>query len=165
MPLTVRPAGQDDLPLLAPIEGAADQLYVELFGDPGWDPPTPGEARAAQPGFLLVAEVDDVVVGFAHALDLDGHLHLEQLAVHPDHGRRGVGTALVRAALGEARARGHEQLTLSTYADVPWNAPFYRRLGFRELDVLPPHLATLREEERSLGLERHGRRLMMVGPA
>ena len=24
-------------------------------------------------------------------------------------------------------------MTLSTFRDVPWNGPFYRRLGFREL--------------------------------
>ncbi|UMG91656.1 GNAT family N-acetyltransferase [Nocardioides sp. TF02-7] len=164
MTARVRPAEPADLPRLAVVEGAADGLFAELFGDPGWDPPTSGEARAAEPGFLLVAEADGVVVGFAHVLDLAGHAHLEQLAVHPEHSRRGHGTALVRAALAEARRRGHDELTLSTYADVPWNAPYYRRLGFRELHELPPHLERVREHERAIGLERHGRRVLMAAP-
>jgi len=168
-PVRVRPARASDLPHLTRIEGAADALFVELFRDPGWAPPTPGEERARTAGFLLVADdgapgAGGAPVGFAHVLEEAGEAHLEQLAVHPDHGRRGLGSALTRAALAEAARRGYAVLSLCTYADVPWNAPFYRRLGFAEVPDarLTPFLRGLRDHERALGLEEHGRRVVMA---
>ena len=160
---TTRLAEARDLPLLAPIEDAGDRLFEERFGAGDWPPASPGEERAAEPGFVLVAVGDDgTVVGFTHVLDLDGHWHLEQIAVDPPHGRRGVGSALLEATTDEVARRGGRELTLMTYADVPWNAPFYARHGFVELDPLPEHLVPLRETERGMGLERHGRRLAMA---
>ena len=107
----VRPAEAKDLPLLAEIEGAADQLFTSVFGDLDWEPPTDGEVRAAEPGFLLVA--GDPVVGFVHVLFLDDAAHLQQLAVHPESMGRGVGTALLDGACGEARRRGFAEITLT----------------------------------------------------
>jgi hypothetical protein len=34
----------------------------------------------------------------------------------------------------EAKRQGAGRLTLTTFIEVPWNAPYYRRLGFRPLD-------------------------------
>ena len=49
-----------------------------------------------------------------------------------------------------------------TYADVPWNAPWYARHGYAVLDPAPEHLQPFREAEQRLGMERHGRRVAMV---
>ena len=49
-----------------------------------------------------------------------------------------------------------------TYADVPWNAPFYVRHGYVELDPLPARLEPIRETEQRMGMGRHGRRITMV---
>lgn len=156
----VRHARAADVPLLAAIEADADRLFLERFGDPPWEPPTPGQDRLLPAGFVLVAGTP--AVGFAHVLEIEGDAHLELLAVRRDHGRQGTGTALVAAAKAEARARGHRRMTLSTYRDVPWNAPFYARLGFTELDRLEHwHRAAQRDEER-MGLLEHGERLIMV---
>jgi ribosomal protein S18 acetylase RimI-like enzyme len=89
----VRVATTADLAVLEGIEAAADQLFAPLMDVSGWGAPPTGESRAAEAGFVLI--VGEPVVGFAHVLDLDGHLHLEQLAVDPVHGRRGVGSALL----------------------------------------------------------------------
>ncbi|GAA1478805.1 GNAT family N-acetyltransferase [Nocardioides aestuarii] len=155
----MRVAGSGDLAHLGPLEGRADAVFEPIFGALGWGAPQSGEARASEPGFLLVA--DDPPVGFVHVLLLDGAAHLEQLAVEPVLGRRGIGTALVEAACAEAGRRGHDAISLCTYADVPWNAPFYRRVGFEEVGDLAPFQAALRETERRLGLDRHGRRVVM----
>jgi ribosomal protein S18 acetylase RimI-like enzyme len=157
----VRAAAPDDLPRLRPIEAAADQTFVPIFGQLDWDEPATGEWRAAQPGFLLVAEQDDEVVGFAHVVWLERTAHLEQLAVHPDHHRRGHGGALLRAAMARARQDGYGELTLSTYADVPWNAPYYRRHGFEVIDRPGPLLQRLQEKEELMGLMRYGPRVVM----
>ena len=160
---TTRLARPEDLPLLGPLEDAADALFVDRFGAVDWPPATPGEERAAEPGILLVAVDDDgTVVGFAHVLDLGGHWHLEQIAVHPAHGRRGVGGDLLRATHVEVAARGGREVTLTTYADVPWNAPFYARHGYVECESLPEHLTETWAGEERFGMARHGRRVVMV---
>ncbi|MFE6450802.1 MULTISPECIES: GNAT family N-acetyltransferase [Nocardiopsis] len=74
------------------------------------------------------------VVGLAATVTVDGRPHLEQLAVHPDHGRRGIGGALLEAVCAEAAAAGHTRLTLTTFRDLPWNGPWYADRGF---SVLP----------------------------
>ncbi len=95
--------------------------------------------------------------------------HLEQLAVLPAHGRRGIGRSLVEAACTWAAARGHARISLRTYAEVPWNAPFYARCGFRASDDDAPGGALdtafqrgLVAAEREAGLARHGRRVLML---
>ncbi|GHE14531.1 GNAT family N-acetyltransferase [Klenkia taihuensis] len=154
----IRRAEDDDLPQLPAIEAAADELFVPLGVDDL--PPPATAAERARSWRVLVAGRPPV--GFAVLEQLDGAVHLEQLSVHPGHGRRGVGGALVEAAVAEARAAGADRLTLCTYADVPWNGPFYARHGFVEDPDPPPALAALRAHEQELGLDRHGRRTVMV---
>jgi len=155
----VRPARRDELGEITAIEGEADQVFVPLFGPLDWQP-TPAIERIGPPGFLLVA--GDPPAGFAHVLELEGLAHLEQLAVRPAMFRRGIGTALVRAALAEAGRRGYGEISLCTYADVPWNAPFYRLLGFEEVAAPGPLHRRMREHEQEIGLDRHGRRVVMT---
>ncbi|WP_233515485.1 GNAT family N-acetyltransferase [Marinitenerispora sediminis] len=69
-------------------------------------------------------------VGFAVLGVLDGAAHLEQIAVDPAHGRRGIGGALLAAACADARRRGYRRMTLTTFRDLAWNAPWYARHGF-----------------------------------
>ena len=161
---TTRLARHEDLPFLAAIEDAGDALFADRFGGVDWPPAASGEERAAEPGILLVAVDDDdgTVIGFTHVLDLEGHWHLEQIAVDPAHGRRGVGSALLDATHRELVRRGAPEVTLMTYADVPWNAPFYAKHGYVELDPLPAFLVPLRENEARFDLARHGRRIAMV---
>lgn len=162
----VRPARARDLPLLAAIEDSGVAVFEDVLGDLTGDalasPATSGRERAAEPGFILVA--GDPAIGFAHVVDLDAHAHLAQISVHPDHGRRGVGTALLEAAAERATLKGHGSLTLTTYADLPWNAPFYARHGFVEFapdDPLTARQQAISDEEERLGLGRHGRRVWM----
>jgi hypothetical protein len=46
-------------------------------------------------------------------------------------------------------------VTLTTYRDVPWNAPWYARRGFSVLDAgqWGPELSELVRHERELGIE------------
>ncbi|MEW9547843.1 GNAT family N-acetyltransferase [Nonomuraea sp. NPDC050783] len=147
----VRWANPEELPGLAPIELAADRLFEQVGIT--FPPGTTMIEEAHDPGLVLVEGVPPA--GFALMGRLDGHVHLDQLAVHPDSMRRGIGGRLVAAVLDHARASGASRVTLTTYRDVPWNAPWYERHGFA---VLPeeqwgPELRALVEHERALGLE------------
>ena len=162
-PLRVREARAADLRHIAPIEDACGPQFEAHFGDAIEPillaPASTGQWRASKPGFLLVA--GEPPVGFVHVLVIDGHAHLEQLAVLPAHQRRGIGAALTRAAMAEARAQGFDRLSLCTYRDVPWNGPFYRAVGFAEVADLAPYEARLRQKERELGLDINGVRVVM----
>ncbi len=159
----IRDAEPADLPFLHDVERDADRLFASVLGDVVWDASS-GSWRAAQPGFLLVTGRPPV--GFAHVLDLDGHLHVEQLCVRRRHQRLGLGGALLEAACEEAAARGVARITLMTYADIPWNGPFYTRHGFAELSAEQaqelPFTTRLRAAEEALNLSDHGRRIMMA---
>lgn len=165
---TVRLARPSDLRHLRAIEESGGAPFVEWFGDrvvPALlDTPPSGGERDAADGVLLVAVEDGAVVGFVHVLRLvDDHgapaAHLEQLSVRlPEHGRRGIGSALVEAACAEARWEGHRAITLSTYRDVPWNGPFYRSRGFVEVTDPAAYLRRIRAQEQALGLDHCGPR-------
>ena len=105
-------------------------------------------------GRVLVAEVGGVLVGWALLEVLDGEGHLEEVDVHPDHGRRGHGRALVHAAAELAASLGHRAIVLTTFRSVPWNAPLYRRLGFEEIPEaeLTPGLAAVLAREAEIGV-------------
>ncbi len=81
----------------------------------------------------VAADHMECPVGFALAGDRGEDLYLDQVSVLPDHGQRGLGAQLVQRVIEEARARGYRRVSLSTFRDVPWNGPFYRKLGFREI--------------------------------
>jgi GNAT superfamily N-acetyltransferase len=122
--------------------------------------------RAQREGRLWVALADDVPVGFAHVEVIEPEAaHLEEIDVHPDHGRRGLGAQLIRAVCQWAARTGYGAVTLTTFRDLPWNAPFYARLGFDV--VTPAHLsAPLRaivEDEMRRGLDP-ARRVVMKRP-
>jgi len=106
-------------------------------------------------GWSWVAEDEQAApVAFAAAtLDAE-ELHLWELNVHIDHQRRGIGRALLKRLLFEAATAAIPAVTLTTFRDLPWNAPFYRSLGFELVDAvqLDPRLAELLAEEARRGL-------------
>ena len=57
-------------------------------------------------------------------------LNIHDLAVLPDHRRRGVATALLAAVEAQALRRGCCKLTLEVREDNPAAESLYRRLGF-----------------------------------
>jgi len=128
---TIRPAHPRDLPHLQPIERAAASLFVEagIGGTISVMPLADLEAACAAGG-LLVAASAGAPVGFAVFSVAGAVAHLDEMDVHPDHGRRGLGTRLLHAVLDAARQRGCAAATLTTYRDLPWNRPFYERNGF-----------------------------------
>ena len=120
-------------------------------------------ASAARDGRLWVALAGDVPVGFALVEMLADDLpHLDEVDVEPSHGRRGLGAALVQAACEWATASGFSMLTLTTFRGVPWNLPFYARLGFVEVprDLLRPELAPVMSKEAARRLAPETRVVM-----
>lgn len=155
---TVRPARPADLPALPAIERAAARRFagLGLLADLEDAMDADALAAACADGRVWVAvDADDRPLGFAVAERLGDAGHLEELDVVPDAGGRGVGSLLLEAVCAWAAAQGLPAVTLCTFRDVAWNAPFYARRGFVVLadDALSPALRTRRADEAARGLD------------
>ena len=161
----VAPARPQDLHALAEIELAAATLLRDHVPPAILEEATDeADLRTAQAdGRLWVAFDGDRPVGFAHVEMLAPDLpHLEEIDVHPEHGRRGIGAALVRTVCEWVSRAGHRELTLTTFRAVAWNMPFYARLGFEEVssDDLRPEVAAVVRNETARGLDPERRVVM-----
>jgi GNAT superfamily N-acetyltransferase len=162
----IAPARATDVPLLPAIELAASRLFVGYAAAEWILAQTTSEEsfrRGQRLGRLWVALADDVPIGFALVDVIEpASAHLDELDVHPDHGRRGLGTRLVMAVCDWAARKGYASITLNTSRDVPWNMPFYARLGFEEvpLEEQTSALRALFAAETSRGLDPTQRLVM-----
>lgn len=136
---SIRAANSGDIARMIAADIAASELFRPtglIYNMPEIPDGVPADIlRAAiKDGMLLACEVDGVAIGFALLSTCgDGDFYLDQLSVDPAHGRKGVGSALVKACFEMSERRGYDEIFLSTFRDLEWNGPFYKRLGFREL--------------------------------
>ncbi|MGP4990230.1 GNAT family N-acetyltransferase, partial [Glutamicibacter ardleyensis] len=160
MAFMIRAAQVDDVRLLPGIERAADTVFVgegmASIAD-GETMPIHVFLQYQNQGRAWV-DTDDFDQPVAYLLlDLiDDVAHIEQVSVLPTHAGLGIGRQLIGMAAEWARQQGYAALTLTTFAEVPWNAPYYARLGF---DIVPtsqlsPGLRRIREHEASIGLDQ-----------
>ncbi|MFE2291456.1 GNAT family N-acetyltransferase [Streptomyces sp. NPDC059452] len=168
--MRIRSARRSDLRLLQDIERAAGEPFRTLgMTSVADDDPPPldllenyrragrcwvavGPLSATDP----LSAADDRPVGYLIADPVDGALHIEQISVDPVVARRGIGRALIAHLATLAAEQGLPALTLTTFSDVPWNAPYYTRIGFRVLaeSELTDGLRRIRGEEAQHGLDR-----------
>lgn len=153
----IRIARRDELARLQDLEREATRRFLELPETRNLpDDVTPVEEleEACAKGLIWVADPGDRPIGFAYATPLDGHLHLEEISVSEKYGRLGLGRRLINAVLDRARVDGLSGVTLTTFRDVPWNAPYYGKLGFRVLTPgeISPGLGKAIEAEARRGL-------------
>src|ERR1051325_6733693 len=97
------------------------------------------DASGEPVGFVWLDPEDEAGIGLA------------EIDVLPGWGGQGIGAALLEHACAWARAAGYRRITLGTLADVPWNAPFYARHGFVEVDKRDPAFAFARERDLENG--------------
>jgi GNAT superfamily N-acetyltransferase len=150
-----------DLDLLCDIDLDAGMLFVRAGLD--LDLPAGHEffvyersrwRQSLASGRTLVAmETDGSAIGFAATGIRDEQAYLDQLSVRTQFMRRGIGSALLRAAERMAERARQTTLWLTTYAHLDWNRPFYGRAGFvvvPEAECGPEILAEVAYERRWL---------------
>ncbi|WP_269713472.1 GNAT family N-acetyltransferase [Caulobacter sp. NIBR2454] len=164
----IRNATPADFPALQQIEVSAGEPFRNT--DLAWvadDPPPSLEAlqEHLDHDALWVIALDGRPVGY-----LAGETHadlavIHQVSIHMAHHRQGLGARLIETAIAAAREGGATAMGLTTYRDIPWNAPYYARLGFVEVTGadIPPALAAMREAEAAAGHDP-ALRCVMVRP-
>lgn len=164
--ITVRPTRPGDVTALPTIERAAGQRFRD-YPELAWL--AEGEVISAEQhldyaerGLSWLALANDQPVGFILAETHVSSLFIVELSVHLDWQGKGIGRRLIACVADQARKRGLASLTLTTFRDVPWNAPFYARLGFEMITTLTPELREKREEETAHGLAHDARCAMRL---
>jgi len=156
----IRTGTTEDLELLREIERSAGMIFAEydMLAISEDEPPDIASLSSySQDGrlWVLVNEADHPIAYLMADL-VDGCAHIEQVSVHATHAGNGFGRALIEAVTLWASERKLPAVTLTTFRDVPWNAPYYQRLGFEILSEVDhtPGLRRIRQEEKRRGLDR-----------
>jgi GNAT superfamily N-acetyltransferase len=162
----IRRAEQRDLQRLQDIERSAGAAFrdIDMAAIADDDPPTSTDLQAYQAqGRAWVATDDtaddDIAVAYLLVDVVDEAAHIEQVSVAPSHAHRGLGRRLIETAASWAGDRGLDAVTLTTFAEVAWNAPYYARLGFTVIPdgEIGPGMLAVRRHERELGLDAWAR--------
>lgn len=150
----IRPATDTDVERLVDVEIRAGQLFHAVgMSKVAQNVPDRGELRTAvERGQVWVAQVGGEVAGYVSAEVLDGNAHVAQVCVAPEYAGRRIGRALVGRVEAWGRTAGRPATTLTTFRDVPWNGPYYLRLGYHVLAAnnIGPELARTMAHEASL---------------
>lgn len=147
-PPTIRDATADDLPtilelnnLLIPVDSTAWTEQIETIEERrAWF-----TRKQADRWPVLVAEVDDRVVGFTtygafrDNAKWEGYRFTAELTIHvaPDQHGGGVGRTLMEALVEQARADGLHTLVAAVDGANKGSVRFHERLGFVETARMP----------------------------
>lgn len=156
-PMVIRRAGPEESASIQAIEVAAGLQFAEVgLARVAEDPPMALDRieQLCRDGRAWVA-ADGVDRPRAFLLEtrVDGGVHVAELSVHPAVARRRIGRSLLDHVAASAADDGLVSVTLTTFTEVPWNAPYYQRCGFRILadHETGPELAELLGTERRRG--------------
>jgi len=152
-----RPAELDQLPAIE--HAAAAQFRTTVFAALADAPLSTEELDPAHDHIWVAVDSTDAPVGFALVHRLATVAHLHELDVHPAHARRGLGGLLIETVADWAKGEGLRAITLTTFRDIPWNGPYYARIGFRPLATgeLSAELRAISAAEAAAGLPVAGR--------
>jgi len=147
----VRKAVFSDVSSLAQIERSAAELFSTMGVDVGDAVVEPSLLTAMmENGHLWVAvDSNDHPVGFLGGHTVDSYFHIAELSVGRGFQRKGIGTALMNGMVQDVKQQGFTDVSLTTNRTLPWNRPWYQRLGFSEIEPkdMGRELVKLVEEE------------------
>ncbi|MBB1581095.1 GNAT family N-acetyltransferase [Serratia sp. OS31] len=158
MSLQIRLAQPQDIAQLMAVEHSAAQLFRQ---QPAWRFIAEGPVMSADrhADFIqrqhewLAESTAGEVAGFIAVVPQSQDWHIAELSVGANWQRQGIGRRLLIEVAAQAALLGAQRLTLTTFIDVPWNAPYYRRLGFMPIaaERLSPSLRAGVAEEVAQG--------------
>lgn len=161
--IQIREARPGDVAHLPDIERSAAQIFKQ-DKDLAWladddVQPTSLHQNYIQARNSWVAVHDEIPIGFINGVEYNKTFHICEISVSEEWQSQGVGRALLSAVEQIMCDRGITMITLTTFKDIPWNAPFYERLGYEILseDGLSIFLMDILDEEIEAGLEAHRR--------
>lgn len=134
--IRIRLASVDDVPKVAPLEQAAAEMFRNIGMDAVADDAPIADSvllQAVEDQRLWVAVEYGVLKAYVLGDFLPQSLHIDQVTVHPNASRRGLGALMIESVSADPRSKERGLITLTSFANVPWNAPYYERIGFLDI--------------------------------
>ncbi|MGW6120161.1 GNAT family N-acetyltransferase [Nocardia sp. NPDC055165] len=161
-----RLAREDEIAALQEIERRAGAPFAEvgMTAIAEDEPPSREVLRAfvVEGRAWVWPDDDDQPIGYLVLGLVDGQPHIDQVSVDPAHAGARIGKRLIDHAVAWSKSNGLDEITLTTFTQVPWNGPYYERLGFTY--ILPadetPGLRAIRASEIAHGLDEWPRACM-----
>jgi GNAT superfamily N-acetyltransferase len=141
--ISIREAKESDLPAIEKLSlELIDSLYSKVEIDKEKILKNCKKLFSDVNSYLLVAEMNESVVGFIHFITRTTLLHyklsglVDELVVARDYKKKGVGKALIHAAAEQCRQLGCCELEVSTEFSNTAARDFYKGCGFSERGVI-----------------------------
>jgi ribosomal-protein-alanine N-acetyltransferase len=115
------------------------------FADP-WSEKSVASELENDLALWLVAVDGDTVVGYIGSQTVCGETDMMNVAVHPDHRRRGIAAILIEQLILELKNRGSICLTLEVRASNDGAIALYDKLGFRQVGRRPNYYRNPKED-------------------
>ncbi|MEN3929937.1 GNAT family N-acetyltransferase [Microvirga sp. W0021] len=121
---------------LPPVERSAGQVFKSIpelaFIADDQITDVAGHLAAIDAGksWVAINISDSSIIGFLVGEQIGADLYIGEFSVAAPWQGQGVGRALLKQVMLEAKREGFSRLTLTTFRDVLWNGPFYGKLGF-----------------------------------
>lgn len=163
--IRIRLASADEIHKIAPLEQAAAEMFRQIgMTEVAEDAPISDTIllKAVEETRLWVAVEYGVLKAYLLGSFLPRSLHIDQVTVHPDAARRGLGALMIESVSADPRAKQLGLMTLTSFANVPWNAPYYERIGFLDIaeSEWPEGVAEKVAAEQEHGLGNYPRVVM-----
>lgn len=94
----------------------------------------------------IIAKSDDEIVGYAGMWKIIDEGHITNIAVHPDHRSKKVGTTMVQGLIDLAKKNGLERLTLEVRKSNVLAQNLYKKFGFQEAGVRKKYYGDNKED-------------------
>lgn len=127
----IRRALLADADALASCIDAAYARYAKSI--PDLPPVSDGCREEIAKNQVWVAVESDEIIGGLFLVAQDGAMKLANVAVHPDHGGKGLGREFMTLAESETKKQGYDELRLNTHTAMPENVRLYTHLEWEEV--------------------------------
>jgi ribosomal-protein-alanine N-acetyltransferase len=124
-------------------------LEQMCFSDP-WSEKSVASELNNPLALWLVAVENDAVVGYVGSQSVLGEADMMNVAVHPDHRRKGVAQALVTALVRALWEKDNHSLALEVRASNAPASALYEKLGFVQVGLRKNYYRNPREDARIL---------------
>ena len=124
---------------------AVAELEKICFSDP-WSANSVASELKNPLSLWLVALENGEVAGYIGAQTVPPESDMMNVAVHPDHRRKGIAEELVRTLCQQLQAAGSTSLTLEVRASNAGAIALYQKLGFVQVGRRPHYYRNPRED-------------------
>ena len=128
------------------------QLETLCFSDPWSENSVAGELSNDLAHWLVALEGESVA-GYIGSQTVMGESDMMNVAVHPDHRRKGIAEALVKALVADLKEMGSCALTLEVRVSNDGAIALYHKLGFGEAGRRKNYYRNPREDALILRLD------------